>query len=72
MITTADVARVLREHDRVATDPGPPPLRLTVTYPTRMVPATACAHEYPPGCLVGTTRCWLCDEPDALPPRQEE
>jgi hypothetical protein len=31
---------------------------------------TACVHEYPPGCREGTTRCWLCDEPDALPPRQ--
>lgn len=41
-----------------------------VAYPMRMVPSTACVHEYPPGCPSGTTRCWLCNEPDALPPRQ--
>jgi hypothetical protein len=62
MITDDDAARVLRERDRVAIDPG--------AYPTRMVPAAACVHEYPPGCPAGTTRCWLCAEPEALPPRQ--
>lgn len=62
-VSEGDVVRVT-----LAGRGAAPPVASFENVPERRTVA-GCVHEYPPGCPEGTTRCWLCGEADALPPR---